>query len=375
MPVKEYFYLPCLPDNCNNILFSDDSQLIAYTSQVEDYELSVVKKDGSDARMLVDFTQIPGSTYLYAMGWLPRTHLIWFNTIDNDHASYYHSNDLYIVNADTGELKNILPQGKGGDIYPSPDGNYLAIVKPESIEIRKKDGRKIPIHLKFDSMYIEVIPALYPSYPIPLWAEDSSTLAVAILSSKASLDNPNKLNIWKLPVTATTPKLVSELVVTSDMHMSLPASSQPLSKSIPELYPVSISPDLSRVIYSGKNQEGAIELHLATLDLSSDSIIYTGQPGYEYTVAWLPSSKEYFIIEREKGHWTTKGYFLGNIEGQFKPFPLNEDVIYRMDWLNDESYLYVNRDFDLRLGIRGETESILIERGFSPPYDAYDFVK
>ncbi len=374
VPVEKSYHLPCMPDDCNQVLLSDDSQLIAYTTQVIDYELSVVSKDGSNQKLLVDFNELPGTTYLYEMGWLPNTHLIWFTTIDqNIYHSFDFSNDLYFVNADTGELRKVLPAGEGGDIYPSPDGNYLAIVRPESIEIRKKDGRKIPIHLDFEFMYITDLPTVYPPYPIPMWADDSSALVVAILSPDAATNIPAKLNIWKLLITATAPELVAQPVVTLDMHMSLPASAQPLSKAQAELYPVSISPDLSWFIYSHKNQEGTIELHLAKLDLTSDAIVHSGEAGYEYIVQWLPGSREFFIIQRDKEHWMGR-YFLGNIEGQAEPFPLNEDVIYRMNWIDDNSYLYVNRAFDLRLGIRGEPESILIEEGFSPPYDTYDFL-
>jgi len=377
IPVEDDFYLPCMPDNCNNVLFSDDSELIAYTTQVEDYELTVVKKDGSDRKVLIDFTQIPGTTFLYGMGWIPNTHLIWFNTIDsNTYHTYDLSNDLYIVNADTGELKEILPPGNGGDIYPSPDGKYLAIVRPARIEIRDADGRKILNRLDFEytDPPRDYPPYLIETYPIPIWANDSSSLVVAILSPSGSNDNTVRANVWRLPVHTPTRQLISQKVVTADMHMKLPFSAQPLSKVEPRRYPVSISPDLNWLIYSHTNSNGAAELHLAPLDSKSDKVIHIGEPGYEYDVDWLPNSKEFFIIEREVDQWTGKGYFLGNIDGHVDPFPLNEPSIYRMDWLDDDYYLYLNLDFELRLGKRGEKESTLIERQFAFG-DMYDFVK
>lgn len=372
-PVPNYFYLPCLPDDCNHVLLSSDGQLIIYTSQVVDYELSVVKKDGSNQKLLVDFQNIPGTQYLYGVGWIPNTHLIWFNTIDQTiYHSYVNSNDLYIVNADTGELKNILPSGEGGDIYPSPNGKYLAIVQPDRIDIRKVDGRRIPIRLDFEMPGIR---SDYFPYFIPIWAKDSSSLIAVILPPEISDDKAVKLSIWKLSVTAAEPQLVSEPIVSLDMHMKLPDSSQPLSKEQAQLYPISISPDLTQFIYSRANTDGKLDFHLATLDLSSDTVVHVDNAGYDYIVDWLPDSQEFFITQREKEHWTGKGYWLGNVDGLVEPFPLDEEIIYRMDWVDDKSYIYVNKDFDLRLGIRGERESILLEKGFSPPYDTYDFLK
>jgi hypothetical protein len=132
------------------------------------------------------------------------------------------------------------------------------------------------------------------------------------------------------------------------------------------------------MIFSTNIEAELIEFHLASLDLSSDVVIYTSEPNYSYTAGWIPDTSKFYIIQVELKSWTegfpNRKVLVGDADelGELSNFA--EDVMLGMSGLDDMWYFFVTEVFELRIGNRNEPGSILIAENFSG-YDTLDFIK
>lgn len=181
-------------------LISGDGSLVAYLldkvdSSSELWVVVVSTLTGNDGltlprRLLAGANQISShqpevidSVLNYQ--WQAEAHIVYFNTRfapvggPTGPAEYNH-NDLWKVNADTGEVVNLLSRDSVGQFYLSPDGEYVGISNPQSLAVMRADGSDFKLVLEFPaiSTYSE-----YTYKPVLVWSPDSAFFSVLVPSA------------------------------------------------------------------------------------------------------------------------------------------------------------------------------------------------
>lgn len=193
------------------VRISDDGSLIAFRRADG---LWVIDSDGSNARLLVtadDFASMEPEDRdvgLSQFDWKPGTHTLWFNTHILGFGLYY-ADDLYQVNADTGQWEQLRQPREGGKFYFSPDGLRVVLVRPRTISLMNVDGSGYRSVLE----YYASVGSETHYYARPYWGTDSRSLIVSI-PPQVLLEEPIfTINIWRLYVGNRAPELISELEV------------------------------------------------------------------------------------------------------------------------------------------------------------------
>jgi hypothetical protein len=250
---------------------SDDGQKIAYSRRPVDgapVELHIINRDGSGdsiAMSPTDFDSLyplDGALHndLSQFGFLPGTHLLLLNTRPIfEGPGSAKRNDLIRIDADTLARTMLLAPGSGGDFAPSPDGHYLAITRPDTIEIRLADGSPS------GSGVINYAPVItyseYSYYALPVWRADSALVGSAIPSSDP-LTPPTSGSQWTL-----VPGGTASLAGTIGAQFFLFGTGfSPL-----------ISPDLTHVAYTRATTTPNVwSLYVSNLDGSGETLAATG---------------------------------------------------------------------------------------------------
>ncbi|HEX2621410.1 MAG TPA: hypothetical protein VHL11_14725, partial [Phototrophicaceae bacterium] len=134
--------------NTADIQFSSDGQWVAFAHVADDKltSLWIAHPDGSEAHELISSDQLStmrhedfdGITGIYNFDWLSGQHIIVFNTRvypTNEGIFIPIADDLWTVDADTGEVMNRLPQGNGGEFEIAPDGQTIAIMQEDQVDL------------------------------------------------------------------------------------------------------------------------------------------------------------------------------------------------------------------------------------------------
>jgi hypothetical protein len=175
------------------LVFSEDGERLIFRHNPEPFtynirDLSSIHTDGTQRMLLVtgsllerfgwgynEFTEIAYWAYV------PGTQQVLFRTIQlNEEISPYREGaqpnlDLLSVNIDTGEIKVLLPPGKGGNFVVSPDGSMIAVQATGHIDVVGINGWMIRQNLVTytPSQPYELVPDMF-------WTEDSTGLIVAL---------------------------------------------------------------------------------------------------------------------------------------------------------------------------------------------------
>lgn len=326
----------------SRVIISDDGTMIAFlrSQDFQDYSLWVIDIDGANERQLIStdefFTMakdpaifegkwgalewvIGGSPY--PLKWVPAEHTLAFvNSPQLEGPGLILADDLWLVNADTGERKLLLPPGKGGAFYYSPDGAQIAVVTPEKITLVNSDGsnyrdgvfRYEPVITYSEYMY----------YVQPLWAADSTYLRVVVPPSDPMLQPAQSSTVWQI-LTDGSPAIEMCSVL-----------------SAPFIWPI-LSPDLSKVAYLaevGSPGDAIFEFHIANVDGSGDILLQTGQLRF---IGW-GSDSTHFLVGLEEGK-----VHLGGISGdEFIPLGDDESIFGGVEWIDSEKFLFLSRSSD-----------------------------
>ena len=259
----------------DSVKISDDGQVVAFTRGLE---LWAVNSDGAGERKLIGIEDIaamvePGDpgVRLYRIEWVPGTHRVAFNTHLNLEIGLVLNDDLRLVNADTLEQRVLLPRGKGGEFYYSPDGRQIAVVRSGTITLVDAEGQNPRDALTYTP------PATYSEaafYAQPVWAADSGSLRVFIPPPDLQAQPPQLGSVWHLPVDGRPARLIGALVTRGG---SRPA----------------FSPDLSHVAYLGQASSalpGSSDEGLLVTNLDDgETIAYAAQAHDVY--GWSPDSQ------------------------------------------------------------------------------------
>jgi Tol biopolymer transport system component len=349
-------------------LSPDGSQVLftrlAYSTE---YSLWLIGTDGSAEQQVMsadEFAALPrpaaaSSTAPAQLGWVPDSHTAAFNTRRvYEGPGLDMSNDLYLVDSDTGEATRLLDAGKGGGMFfYSPDGSQIALVNPNQIDLINSDGsNRRPAVLTYENvlMYTEA-----PFYAQPVWSADGKKLRVIVPASDRLGKPEDPSSVWEIP--AAGGKAVKLL----DFHLN-------------GLGPgASISPDLRLLAYFQNIATGGQQdLHIASLDGGLDQIYATGALNW---VAWTDDSQGFI--------WTQYGQvgsgrptFLGRL-GQ-TPIQLGApQAPFDLVWVEGDRFLFLDNDggtppaWSLYLGTIGGPNQLVAGLPAGDAFPKFEFVK
>jgi len=305
----------------NSVKISDDGEVVAF---VRGLELWAVNSDGTGERKLISIEDIaamvePGDpgVRLYRIVWVPGTHTVAFNTHLHLEIGFVLNDDLHLVNADTLEQKVLLPRGKGGEFYYSPDGRQIAIVRTGTITLVDAEGQNLRDALTYTP------PATYSEaafYAQPVWAVDSGSLRVFIPPVDLQAQPPQLGSVWHLRVDGRPASLIGTIAAR--------AGSQPV-----------FSPDLSHVAYLEQASvalPGSSEGGLQVTNLADgETIPYVAQAQDVY--GWSPDSQHFAFLSDPQLPQAQIGQ-LGS-----DPVPAYDDadvVAIDVRWIDANRYLF-----------------------------------
>jgi hypothetical protein len=314
-----------------SVRISDDGLVIAYLRLIEAFtvELWAVNSDGSHARLLMDSTDFDAlntehrypeslSVQPFDLQFVPGSHILAFNThqilIGPGLAIF---DDLQLVDTDTGELTTLLPSGSGGMFYYSPDGSQIAIVTSSEIDLVNSDGSN---RREAVLTYPEVITySEYRYYAKPVWAEDSSSLRVAIPPSNPLIEPVQPTRLWHIPVDGT-PAFQTGSVYASPVLFSEPVFSH----------------DLSRIIYlqeTGGPLENQRQILIANSD-GSEEVAYHTSFMLELR-GWAGSSERFTFSQGPE-----MALILAEVGGGMQPLAPNNAQIFDLRWIDSQRFVY-----------------------------------
>lgn len=174
-------------------------------------ELWVVSSDGTNNRALVDTASlaaipVPGASDIVSISrfqFQPGTHTLAYNTqLLHPGVGLSLRNDLTLVNVDSGASTPLLgAEQAGGQFAFSPDGQQLAFSTPTNVHIINVDGSNLRRDLITYPNVITYSEYLY-SPPIT-WAQDGSSLMVAVPPPDALAAGMPETTLWWIPLDGT----------------------------------------------------------------------------------------------------------------------------------------------------------------------------
>jgi hypothetical protein len=344
------------------ISISDDAAWVAYTRTIDNiqYSLWAVELASGTERVLMDtpdFDVLPRevgaiSVMPMSFSWVPNTHILAFNTRPSfEGPGLMLNNDLWLANAESGEVDQLLSPGSGGQFHFSPDGTQIAIARPDSIHIVNTDGgnlRENVLTFTEVSTYSEF---LY--YPTLYWSADSSYLRVAI-PPQAHLDDLNDpTTIWHIPADGAPAHSINS-VVTAGL-----------------IDPI-FSPDLEKIAYlrqEGDPADNRRELRIASAEGAEDTAYLTED--YLHFIAWSADATRFAFTAGENNR-----PYLGQ-EGAAPQALTDTPMAMGLRWVDETRFLfiaYIPPRLELRLGtIEAESDLIFRAPGEVIPFINYDF--
>lgn len=253
----------------SDLRISGDGSLIAFTRHDPEGRISLwmCNFDGSNPHELMtreDLSTLKTNADSTSAGpvnlrWIPGTHTLTFTSYEIfDGPGMVLNDDLITVDGDTGEWSVLLKPHHGGVAAFSPDGKWMALSTPSNISIMDVNGIPAPgPGLDFPAVmtYSE-----YQYYPEPVWASDSSRLAVFIPTDDPMDEPRGKSSIWIIDTVGSQP--VRQVQITPQF-----------------IGPVTIAPDLTKFFYIrevGNPIENRRELRTALINGANGFTVFSG---------------------------------------------------------------------------------------------------
>jgi Tol biopolymer transport system component len=292
-----------------------------------------------------------------ALAWRPRTHQLAYGTVPlYDGPGYQPSEDLRLVDADTLAKTTLFDFGEGGAFVFSPDGNQVALSTPEQIGLINADGSNFrPNLLSYPLVgtYSE-----YQYHPKPIWAADSASLRVAIPPADTLAYPSLMTSLWLIPVDGSPAVQIG--------NMPSISFDWPDNAFAPHLF------QIAYVKQIGNATDEQYELHIATVDGSTDYVFTTGK-GLHF-IEWSPNGARFLYSANGDGN---QGVFLGDGLGNIYTVSSISNVMAQMHWVDNSRFLYLYQNggsWELRISDVDGTNHAFLDT-FAERYVSYDFVK
>jgi hypothetical protein len=332
---------------------SPDGNLVVFvrTFNYLNFSMWLINADGTNERLLIPLEKFNAmknnpdalGAQPYVWDWVPGTRrLAIVSSPTHDGPGMMVNDDLWYVNVDTGELKQILPPGQGGVFYFSPDGQQIALVTPKTISLVNSDGtqrRQSVLQYPLVSTYGE-----YRYYATPKWSPDSRLLRVAVLPQEPLAEPRQNVSLWEIPTDGSPAKMIGAVAC------------------LPQLAP-ELSPDLNRMAYlreHGVPSDNQSELHLAAPNDTGDTIYQSGLLDF---MGWAPDSNR-FVFSSGTDHKAQ----LGQIGQGVVPFS-DVDPAAAVSWLKNGKVIFLHRtssSWEIRIGAPGGASEVLVSLSGDP---------
>jgi hypothetical protein len=309
------------------ISFSDDGSRIIYYSKVDplpifhDIGVIFINADGNPILR----PSVPIGSLEYYGGeegwvsdsvWIPGTHRLLFSTYGpGGQNGFFYSDDLFVLDADSGSVSRIYGTGAGGMASPSPDGKTMVVSDCGTIFLASVLGRVlfrdlIPLENKERGKCFS---------PQVFWAADSSRFA--ILEESAS----DGASIW-----------------------SVDAASGAAAKleNIPDYYYGALSPDLNYIGYTINKETVSSDATISKVDGAGAILLVKGK---SYFRTFSPDGRHF-------DYWAHDTAYIGSLDGSTIPI---QGLI--LCWINNSQFIFI-KDDTLYLGDVGGNV-ILIAKG------------
>jgi len=341
-------------DDVLQAFIAPDAAHIAFTRADGESPVSlwIVKPDGSDLRQLVNSNALAPTEgilpYINQVAWL-NAHTLIFNTA----VDLSPSNDLWLLDINSGEIRLLLPPEEGGAFTLSPDAQWIAVVYHGNYGIR--DGR-IRLITPDGSRQIDLLnfPGVstgseYRFYPQIFWEVDSTALRFALPDPDLIYDEsaapPTVL--WRLTIDGSA----EQIGAVQASFFGLP------TWSFDGRY-------LTYMQRVGSASDNLFNLILAEGDGTNAITYASGATGMLSTPSWIPDSSAFLYAENT-------GYTIGLPNQPLQPLTVSTFAVH---FLDSTHYLYAtNPPYELRLAQLNTSDSCLI-MALSTPLSALDVV-
>ena len=208
-------------------LISPDGEKILFWRLVESsaaglprYELWSIGSDGRDQKKLLSPDDLPGEMGFaidvedevmldrlpFQVSWTADSKTIIFNTLMEYGYGLLTNDDLWIVDVDTLDPQQLLPDGEGGSFALSPNEQYLFVADAQSVSVLDFETLQREKLLEFPFVNTA---SEYAYVPQPVWSNDGTYGLIAIASPEP-FTTEAYLSVWRLPITGEA-ELISEL--------------------------------------------------------------------------------------------------------------------------------------------------------------------
>lgn len=284
-------------------------------------------------------------TDLSQIGFLPGTHRLVFNTyLIPEFMGFEKHDDLWSVDADTGEMASLLPAGEGGDFAIAPDGSQMAVITPTSVSMVDADGTNHRPDLITFPWVITHSEFLF--YPLSVWSPDSTALVASIPSEEPFVD-PVSGSLWRIPADAGPASLLATISGNFYVHFRRGSA---------------VAPDLSWVAFTRRSGPDDEDLLIAHTDGTGEVIYTTGEVDW---AEWSPDSTHFAYR-----FGSSPSLMIGALGSA--PIPVGPGTDFR--WVNETEFLYLAGGMEAwtltRGTIGGATTALASPAG---DFVAYDF--
>jgi dipeptidyl aminopeptidase/acylaminoacyl peptidase len=267
-------------NDVEKVRVSPDGERIVYTRSIDRIRESiwVIQPNGSGEKLLLDelaIAKISPVENAYAVvpfqiRWITGTHRLAMSTwpiYDGMRTGF--NKDLFILDAESGDIRQVFAQGEAGLFFLSPDGKRVALSHPGQIDLADVDGNNLQTGvLRFNAKYRG-----NPYLSFPQWSPDSSHLRIAV-PPDPEIPHGGTV-IWEVQADGTNPLRLGEIEADA-------------------LTSVSFSPDLSRLTYlrktGGDAPDAYLDLWITNADGSGAVKKETGQLVLQ---SWSPDSRRF----------------------------------------------------------------------------------
>ncbi len=341
---------------------SPDGRIVAFLRPAGDFNVEIwaINSDGANDRRLVsisDFNTIASGVrnssavainpFADTLAWIPGTHRLAFNTqqvFQGPGLSLL--DDLNQVDADTGQLVTLLKPGWGGRFAYSPDGQQIAISRPDTISVVNADGSNARTLLTYSlvTTYSE-----YRYYAKPVWSPDGAFLRAAVPPVESLAEPRPSYKLYQLPLDGSPAILEGEL-------LAAPFFEQPPA----------YSPDLARLAFlreTGQPAENLRQLLLSTYDGKGEWVY--AKAALLHFGAWSPDNRRFvYTLGENQEAW------LGSLDEAPQPLTGGGSGISNMRWVGADRLVFVQQSgetYDLYLLDLKSGPLLLDSTGAVPP--------
>lgn len=320
-----------------DVAVSPDGGLVAYSVSANDgiNELWVVNADGTNAHKLLDktnFTPLQPDTVSFPrrFQWQAGTHTLYLDsgflpTGPGGGPGEYANFDLWKLDVDTAGLTPVLSAGSGGYFSLSPNGQWIAVTRPQDVSLISADGATVrPNLITFPAI---ITYSEYAYKPAVTWSPDSSFFTLAIPSTD--------------PMAADSNAAIHRVNVDGSVqHLAVIPGNFVFGGGL------SLSPDGQHVAYTTTDTNNVSTLHVAdTTNGAGGSEIESGMVRLS---DWSPDSL-YFAF-----HVVNDGIYSGSLNLNPQPLAPGVQEIKSMVW-SDPTTLVFSGSVNDHWGVRQAT--------------------